>query len=113
MNRPFTPAYMDQITCWEMAREEAVKLDETLEGKITAILTMGILLVAGKLAFLSSGERRRQRQYIRICHEKLKEEFQRPGVYERLSPGYRVKAKVFIHAPGLYLWLYHFRKYIK
>ena len=113
MNRPFTPAYMDQITCWELAREEAAQLDETLEGQVTAILVMGILLVAGKLAFLSSGERRRQRQFIRICHEKLKEELKFPGVYERLSPGYRTKAKFFAHAPGLYLWLYHFRKYMK
>lgn len=113
MNRPFTPAYMDQITCWELAREEAVKLDETLEVQVTSILIMGIILVAGKLAFLPSGERRRQRQYIRICHDKLQEELKIPGVYERLSTDYQTKAKFFVHAPGLYLWLYHFRKYMK
>lgn len=113
MNRPFTPAYMDQITCWELAREEVVKLDETLAAQVTVTLIMGILLVAGKLAFLSSGERRRQRQYIRICHDKLKKELKFPGVYERLSTDYQTKAKLFAHMPGLYLWLYHFRKYMK
>ena len=27
MNREFSSKYMDQITCWELAREEALKLD--------------------------------------------------------------------------------------
>lgn len=112
MNRPFTPAYMDQITCWELAREEVLKMDETLEGQVTPIVITGILLVAGKLAFLSGRERRKQRQYVRICHEKLKEELKRPEGYAGLSPDYQAKARLFSKAPGWYLWLYHFRKYL-
>ena len=111
MNRGFTPRYMDQITCWELAREEMLQMDMGLAAEVTTILIMAILLTAGKLALLSAGERRRQKQYTRICHEKIKKELQVPGAYEGLSKGYRMKAKLFGAAPGLYLFLYHFRKY--
>lgn len=109
MKRKFTPKYMDQITCWELAREEALKLDSELNSQMTAILIMGILLTAGKLAALSSGERRKQKQYVRICHDKLKEEIRVPGAAERLSGGYKIKVKLFLFVPHLYLGLYHFK----
>lgn len=111
MNREFTPRYMDQITCWELAREEIVKMDVKLETQVTTILMMSILLTVGKLAFLSVGKRRKQKAYIRICREKLKEEMEIPGAFEGLSKGYRVKARMFLYLPGLYLSLYHLRKY--
>lgn len=122
MNRAFLPRYMDQITCWEIAREEIIKrnLTETqeqwktrMEGQITTILLMAIMLTAGKLALLSAKDRRRQKQYIDICHEKIKKELQVPGAYEGLSKGYRVKVRLFQTMPAFYLWLYHFRKYKK
>lgn len=31
INRPFTPRYMDQITCWRLAREEILRIDWSLE----------------------------------------------------------------------------------
>ena len=42
---------------------------------------------------------------------KLKKELKVPGAYEGLSKGYRFKVRLFRTAPGLYLTLYHFRKY--
>lgn len=111
MNRSFSPKYMDQITCWEIAREEILKMDHNLEAQITSILIMGILLTAGKLAGLSSRDRRKQRQYIKLCHEKLKENMQVKGAFEKLSKGYQIKANFFCKAPSIYLALYHFRKY--
>lgn len=111
MNREFTPRYMDQITCWELAREEIVKIDAKLETQVTTILMMSILLTAGKLAFLSAEKRRKQKEYIRICREKLKEEMKIPGAFEGLSKGYQVKARLFLYLPGVYLSLYHLRKY--
>lgn len=113
MNRPFTPRYMDQITCWELAREEIVKIDETQHARVTSILMMGILLVAGKIALLSAGERRKCREYVRICHRKLKEELQHKQAFEMLSGGYRLKTRMFAAFPELYLSLYHLRKYKK
>lgn len=112
MNREFTPNYMDQITCWELARDKALSIDKSTEGEITTILLMSIMLVAGKIAFLPLPKRRAQREYVRSCRDKLKKEFTVPGAYEGLSKGYRLKTKLFKMAPGLYLSLYHLRKYL-
>ena len=111
MLRAFTPRYMDQITCWELAREETLKVDQKLLPKVTSILLISIMLTAGKIALLSKGQRRKQKQYIRICHEKLKTELQVPGAFELLPKGYQMKVKLFQAAPGLYLSIYRFRKY--
>lgn len=111
MNREFSPKYMDQITCWEMARQEALKLDPKVGAKAASLVIMGIMLTAGKLAMLPYFERREQKEYIRLCHEKLKEEMQTPGAYEELPKGYQLKVQMFLAMPGIYLMLYHFRKY--
>lgn len=112
MNREFTSKYMDQITCWEMARDKAMVIDKSTEGEITTILLMSIMLVAGKIALLSLPKRRQQREAVRICRDKLKKELKVQGAYEGLSKGYRLKVRLFRMAPGLYLSLYHFRKYL-
>lgn len=111
MNREFTPKYMDQISCWEMARDKAMAIDKSTESEITTILLMSIMLVAGKIALLSLPKRRQQRDSVRICREKLEKEVKVAGAYEGLSKGYRFKVRLFRTAPGLYLTLYHFRKY--
>ena len=112
MMREFTIRYMDQITCWEMAREKAAAIDRSTEGEITTILLMSIMLVAGKSAFLSFPKRRKQREAVRVCRDKLKKELKVPGAYEGLSKGYRIKVRLFKTVPELYLALYHFRKYL-
>lgn len=131
MNRSFSPRYMDQITCWELAREvvfgnetketgkeaamEAIQSAEIpgsrQQEKISSIIIMAILLTAGKLALLSGKERKRQKTYVEICHRKLKKELQLKEAYTGLSAGYKIKAGIFSRFPGIYLWLYHFRKY--
>lgn len=120
MNRPFLPRYMDQITCWEIAREKIAKMNlpkmqekekVQIESRITSILLMAIMLTAGKIALLSATERKNQKQYIDICHEKIKKEVKVSGAYEGLSKGYKIKVRLFQRMPAFYLWLYHFRKY--
>lgn len=111
MNREFTAGYIDQISCWEKAREKAVEIDKNVEAGITTILLMSVMLVAGKIALLPYGKRRRQRQYIRLCQEKLKRELKVKGAYGGLSKSYQLKVKFFKTFPGLYLALYHFKKY--
>ena len=113
MNRAFSPEYMDQITCWETARELALQIDDSLKAQATAILLMAIMLTAGKLSFLSARERKENKKYIATCQEKLMKELHVEGAYERLSTGYKIKTRLFARMPQLYLWLYHFRKYFR
>ena len=113
MNRAFAPEYMDQIICWETARELALQIDDSLKAQATAILLMAIMLTAGKLSFLSARERKENKKYIATCPEKLMKELQVEGAYERLSTGYKIKTRLFARMPHLYLWLYHFRKYFR
>ena len=113
MNQAFTSRYMDQITCWELAREEILRMDRSLDAQVTMLCMMGIMLTAGKLAMLSAAERREQKKYIQICHEKLKGAMRVSGAYGRLSSGYRLKTRLFSQCPNLYMYLYHLQKAIK
>lgn len=110
INREFTPRYMDQITCWQLAREEVLRMDVGLDSQITALWIMGIMLTAGKLAILPAAKRRDHKKYIRTCRERLKEAMKIPGAYGKLSVGYRMKVMIFLAFPHLYLQLYHFHK---
>ena len=112
MNQEFSPRYMDQIICWKLAREEILGIDPSLDARVTALYMMGIMLTAGKLAMLSKTVRREHKQYVQVCHEKLKETIRVPGAYGRLSAGYRMKAGLFLICPNLYLVLYHLQKSI-
>lgn len=109
MNRPFSPRYMDQITCWEAARE-AMPDKLTIRSRVTAILLVAIMLTVGKIALLNSSERRKNKSYVSLCHTKIREELLVPGAYEGLDKGYRFKVKLFAAAPSVYLLLYHFKK---
>lgn len=110
INREFTPRYMDQILCWQLAREEILHMDSDLDSQITALWIMGIMLTAGKLAMFPAAKRRDYKKYIETCRERLKEAMKIPGAYGRLSAGYRLKSAIFRMFPGLYLCLYHFHK---
>ena len=113
--RGFTPKYMDQITCWELARDIIAgrNTERDLYEQAAALLMVGIMLTAGKLAMLSGAERRKQEKYVCICHKKIKEAVSVAGAYKKLSAGYKVKTKLFYYMPHLYLWLYHFKGEIK
>lgn len=110
INREFTPRYMDQITCWQLAREEILRIDPGLDPQATALWIMGIMLTAGKLAMLPAAKRRDYKKYTGICRERLKEAMKVPGAYGRLSVGYRLKAVIFRAFPNLYLYSYHLHK---
>ena len=109
MNRTFQPEYMDQIRCWEIAREQVRKLLPECESKATSILLISIMLTAGKLAGLPGSERKQYESYMRECHEKLLKERQDREAVKLLSKGYRVKVRFFALAPKLYLWCYHLK----
>lgn len=110
INREFTPSYMDQITCWQLAREEILRMDRDLDVQVCVNYVMGIMLTAGKLAMLPAAGRREYQEYIDTCRERLRDVLHTAGVYGRLSAGYRVKAMLFLLSPKLYLYLYHLHK---
>lgn len=110
INRAFTPRYMDQITCWQLAREEILRMDTSLDAQVSALWITGIMLTVGKLAGLDKAQRRANEQYVRTCSSSLKEAMQIPGAYGKLSFGYRMKAAIYRLLPHLYLWLYHLHK---
>lgn len=110
MQRPFTPAYMDQIYCWEMARELIVKQEGTLAAQADAQIMVAIMLTVGKIALLSGTERKRAGEYLRVCHRKLKELAGKRACYAFLPSGYCVKVRMFALWPGLYVRLYRLQK---
>ncbi|MCM1387510.1 MAG: glycosyltransferase [Bacillus sp. (in: Bacteria)] len=111
IGRKFTPVYMDQITCWELVRNAVAdrKAEHELYVQATTHLIMGVMLTAGKIAALPYRERRAYGEYVAICRRKLKEAFSVAGAYGGLSAGYKVKTKLFVRMPDLYIWLYHVR----
>ena len=110
MYRKFKPDYMDQITCWEIAREEIIRYNESLVAAVTAKIMTAIMLTVGKLAMLSKKERKQNQEYIAVCHQKLLKEMQHQEATKQLSAGYKLKIKMFQLVPQLYLSMYHYRK---
>lgn len=125
MNRPFTPQYMDQILCWEEILDRLNFLNDIDKDiyndclcKCTQNLIMGIMLVVGKYAEQNIKERIVMKNYKDICHEKLKKILYDNTMVSKsaiasLSKGYKVKTFLFSRWPGLYLFIYHFHKYLK
>ncbi|MCM1251782.1 MAG: glycosyltransferase [Clostridium sp.] len=109
--RSFRPGYMDQITCWELVRNAVTdrKAEHKLYVQTTTHLIIGVMLTAGKIAALSYRERQAYSGYVDICRKKLKEALSVAGAYTGLSAGYKVKTKLFVRMPNLYMWLYHIR----
>lgn len=110
INRAFTLRYMDQITCWRLAREEVVRMDESLDARVSALYIMGIMLTAGKLAELSATAREQYEDCVDTCHREIKKIRAVPGARRELSAGYRLKAWAFFLFPHGYLYMYHFWK---
>lgn len=110
INREFTPEYMDQVKCWQLAREEVLCTDESLDSLVTARYMTGIMLTVGKLAVLPANKRRQYTGYVRLCHENLKEVIRVPGAKRKLPEGYRLKTGLFMLSPSLYMYLYRLQK---
>lgn len=113
MKRPFTPAYMDQIYCWEMAGELIVKREASLAPQVNAQIMVGIMLTVGKLALLSAKERKEAREYLRVCHTKLRGLAKEKDSYTYLPSGYGMKVRMFTRLPELYVRLYHVLQHAK
>lgn len=103
----FRPAYMDQITCWQQAREKIKLLYPAYTAKVDISLFQAALLTAGKLALLPAEERRAMADYTEACRKAAGEAARDRMVRRGLPAGYQLKGLLFLLAPSLYLGLYH------
>lgn len=106
MQRPFTPAYMDQIKCWELAEQKILQLDGSLKSRTAAKMITAVMLTVGKIALCGSKERRKAGSYLVWCRKLLGERMQVKGSDGYLPPGYRLKAACFYRLPGVYVRCY-------
>lgn len=110
IRRKFTPDYMDQITCWEMARKLIIKQDGSLTAQADAQIMVAVMLVVGKISLLSRQERRQAEEYVNVCETKMKGLAGKRESYAYLPSGYGIKVRMFACMPRLYLWLYRLQK---
>ncbi len=74
MQRPFTIEYMDQIACWETARERILKIDRGLTDRVTSHILISVMLTVGKIALLPPEKRRDFQACLKLCRPKIKKE---------------------------------------
>ena len=104
MQRPFTPGYMDQITCWE-------RMSELTGLPLEAKKAIALMLIASKIAVGTPEDRNENWEYVSKIHEKLVRLLKDyPETLSKLDRGYRFKCKLFRSNPKLYLTVYHMWK---
>lgn len=106
----FRSSYMDQITCWELARRRLRQLYPEGLVLLDRNLFMAALLTAGKLAGVPARERSGFCEEVSRCLTAAKAAWSDREVRKSLSVGYRLKGSLFLHMPKLYLALYHLWK---
>ena len=106
MNRKFTPSYMDQILCWQKAKEKLLEKYPVIENKINSILVVSTMLVVGKLSALSKEELNDFQKEVEECLSVIREYTGINEVMKMLPSGYALKVKVFKLFPTLYMKLY-------
>jgi len=113
MRRPFTPAYMDQIKCWELAEKEILHIDAGLKSLTAGKIITAVMLTVGKIALCPPGECREAKTYLNRCRTLLGEQLRVKESYGYLPKGYRLKAKWFYCLPGMYVRCYHMLQTVK
>lgn len=112
MERPFSPEYMDQLRCWQLAGERMRQsgcLNPDREARLASVRSISALLVTGKLARLSGKEFRR---YRKQWEEARREALQQSGsgaALQHLSGSSRGRLFLLKHLPFLYRCLYQLK----
>lgn len=106
MNRKFTSSYMDQILCWQKAKEKLEIQYSEVINKINSILVVSAMLVVGKLSALSKEELSDFQKELEECRNVIQKYCGRKEVLDLLPPGYALKVKIFNTSPVLYMKLY-------
>ena len=106
MKRRFTPSYMDQILCWQKAKEKLQEKYPAIEDKLNSILVVSAMLVVGKLSALSKEELDGFQKEMDECRSVIQEHGGKWKVMKMLPSGYALKVMVFKLSPELYMKLY-------
>lgn len=106
MNRKFTPSYMDQILCWQKAKEKLLDQYPDVQNKINSILVVSTMLVVGKLSALSKEELDNFSKEMEECQAIIQEYGNQKEIVKLLPSGYALKVKIFRSSPMLYLKMY-------
>lgn len=104
MERPFTPAAMDQVKCWEIVREHLGDSD-----KLRKNMLISVMLTASRIAVLDEALQKDYAKYIKDLHKTLRE-YKSKGAIKLLDNGYKIKVGLFDLNPRLYIKLYHNHK---
>ena len=106
MNRKFTKSYMDQILCWQKAKEKLLEKYPGIENKINSILVVSTMLVVGKLSALSKEELSGFQKEVEECRGIIQEYGNQKEIVKLLPQGYALKVKIFRSSPQLYMKMY-------
>lgn len=106
MNRKFTPSYMDQILCWQRAKEKLLDKYPAIENKINSILVVSTMLVVGKLSALSKEGLSGFQKEVEECQKIIQEYGNQKEIVQLLPSGYALKVKIFRSSPMLYMKMY-------
>lgn len=112
MERPFTPAYMDQLGCWEKVRQlieerfpDLLAVEEN-EARLSALQIVSAVLAASKIQRLPKDRREAYGCYFDQCRESAVS-YGRSRAARQLLPGdYRVKLFLLRFFPKLYGMIY-------
>ncbi len=102
MKKEYTHDSFDQITCWERAAD--IIGDSP---KLRSIILISIMLTVGRISCLPSKKRAGYAEDVMDCKEKISEYRTREAL-ELLDHGYRLKLRVFMAMPQVYMRIYHY-----
>lgn len=104
MLEQFKPSYMDQITCWKLAKKRVTAILPEMNKKVSGKLMMAIMLVVGKLSKVEDVET--IAKYLPKCKKELSEVCKTKGATDYIDKGYHLKITLFRIIPRLYLKAY-------
>ena len=108
MERPFSPSYMDQITCWELAAEQIRQRFPGILGnpettaRLKIIQILSVLLAAQKIARLDRTGRQKYDREFQYCRKTLATYWTELKEKDRLDKKDHLKAILLLHTPALF-----------
>lgn len=106
MERKFQRSYMDQITCWQQAKDRLLPSFPQLKDRLESVILVSVMLVVGKLAQLPKQERKTYEKELQRCKNVLLEYYDNRELYPFLPAGYNWKIRLFKNIPSFYMTVY-------
>lgn len=110
MEKPFTPSFMDQLTCWDMAEKTVEEnmpgaFSGEIRGRLLAKKVVSGTLTAMKIAKLPSDEARHYSAEFERCRDYVRKNRTKEAL-SFLPRDYKVKSSLLLSMPSLYRKLY-------